>query len=573
MTTEVIQSVGAASREPEDWHAIEWQPVIENVRRLQSRIVKATKEGKWGRVKALQHLLTHSFSGKALAVRRVTENDGKKTAGVDKILWNTPEKKTEAVRSLKKRGYKPLPLRRVYIPKSNGKMRPLGIPTMKDRAMQALYLLALDPIAETNADLNSYGFRKERCCADALAQCHTTLSRKGSAQWVLEGDIKSCFDKISHEWLLANVPMDRTVLRKWLKSGYMDKSAFYETDDGTPQGGIISPVLANIALDGLETKLRELYPKGTVKARKALINLVRYADDFVITGSSKELLETEVKPFVEQFMKERGLELSQEKTVITHIENGFDFLGQNVRKYSGGKVLLTKPSKKNVKTFLAKIRRVLNDNKSAPAGNLIYQLNPMICGWANYHRHAASKTTFQYVRSSIFDALWRWAKRRHAQKSRWWISRKYFATIGNDNWVFNGTVTGSKGQPLPVRLLDIAQMRIQRHTKVKSEANPYDPGWEVYYEQRLGVKMMDNLHRRRTLRHLWLEQNGICPVCDQKITKITGWHSHHIVYRVKGGSDGMTNRVLLHPECHRQVHSQNLSVTKPRPVTGALVKA
>src|SRR6266571_1418868 len=240
---------GAASHAEVNWHTIDWSAVHRTVRRLQARIVKATQEGRWGKVQALQRLLTHSFSGKVLAVRRVTENQGKKTAGVDKEIWDTPDKKIQAVHELKRRGYQPQPLRRVYIPKSDGKtMRPLGIPTMKDRAQQALHLLALDPVVETTADNNSYGFRQQRSCADAMEQCFNTLS-KPNPQWILEGDIKSCFDRISHDWLLAHVPMDRAILRKWLKSGYMEKHVLHETTDGTPQGGIISPALSNCALD------------------------------------------------------------------------------------------------------------------------------------------------------------------------------------------------------------------------------------------------------------------------------------------------------------------------------------
>ena len=355
-------SAGAATHEPAEWHDIDWRTTHENVRRLQARIVKATKEGRWGKVNALQHLLTHSFSGKALAVKRVTENQGKNTPGVDGLTANHHKSKWMLLHELKRHGYHPLPLRRVYIPKSNGKKRPLGIPTIKDRAMQALYLLALDPIAEHLADPNSYGFRKERACADAMQQCHTALSQETAAPWILEGDIKSCFDRISHDWLLAHIPMDKTILRKWLKAGYMDKSVLHETEDGTPQGGIISPVLANLALDGLERKLREKYPhkgKGVRKGREARVHMVRYADDFIITGKTKELLETEVKPLVEAHLRERGLELSEEKTAITYIEDGFDFLGQNVRKFGTQGKCLTKPSKKNVKIFLTGIREVI----------------------------------------------------------------------------------------------------------------------------------------------------------------------------------------------------------------------
>jgi RNA-directed DNA polymerase len=567
MAIEFIQSVDASALVTGDWHATNWQAVSENVRRLQARIVKATKEGKWRKVKALQHLLTHSFSGKALAVRRVTENDGKKTAGVDMVLWDTPEKKMEAVRSLKQRGYKPLPLRRVYIPKSNGKKRPLGIPTMKDRAMQALYLLALDPVAECRADPNSYGFRRERSCADAIEQCFRALARKQNAEWVLEGDIKGCFDNISHDWLLANVPMDKTILQKWLKSGYMEKQSFYRTDDGTPQGGIISPVLANLALDGLEEWLAVhcLDPKTNRKNWGTKVNLVRYADDFIITGSSKELLETKIKPLVEQYMQERGLELSQEKTVITHIEDGFDFLGQNVRKYNGK--LLCKPSKKNVQTFLTKIREVIEENQTATAGFLITQLNPKIRGWANYHSHVVSKRTFSYVDNAIFNALYCWMKRRHPNKNSAWIRKKYFTSRGGDRWVFFGEVPKDDGVKT-VYLVNAFSTPIKRHTKVQGKANPYDPEWEIYFEHRLGVKMENNLRGRRQLSRLWREQQGICPICNQLITKLTGWHNHHILQRVLGGEDKSHNRVLLHPECHRQLHNQNLSVSKPRPSTG-----
>ena len=346
-------------------------------------------------MKVLQRLLTYSYSGKVLAVRRVTENNGKKTPGVDRVIWKTPEDKTKAVHDLRRREYHPQPLRRVYIPKKSDKnaKRPLGIPTMIDRSQQALHLLALDPVVETTADKNSYGFRQQRSCADAIAQCFITLAPAPNTQWILEGDIRACFDKISHDWLLAHVLMDRTILQKWLKSGYMDKHVLHETTEGTPQGGIISPALANCALDGLERLLQEKFPQQkrlkSLGGKTASVNFIRYADDFVITSKSKEILEGEIKPLVEQFLQQRGLELSPKKTVLTHVEKGFDFLGQNVRRYPTGKLLI-KPSKTNVKAFLDGIRQTIRNARGMSAADLIDLLNPKIRGWANYHRHVVS---------------------------------------------------------------------------------------------------------------------------------------------------------------------------------------
>src|SRR3954447_8157780 len=384
---------GAAPERTPDWHSTEWRKVWRTVRRLQARIVKAVAQGRWNKVKALVYLLTSSFSGRALAILRVVNNSGAKTPGVDGILWNTPEAKSAAFGTLRRHGYRPQPLRRVYIPKGDGKVRGLGIPTMTDRAQQALHLLGLDPIAESQADGHSYGFRRERRCADALAQTHVLLSHRHGPEWILEGDIKACFDKISHEWLLTHVPMDRQVLGRWLRAGFLEKHAWFATMEGTPQGGIISPALANWTLDGLQRLLAERFastPKGQGKSK---VHLVRYADDFLITGTSKELLRDQVQPLVAHFLKGRGLELSHEKTRITHIEAGFDFLRQNVRRCPCGKVL-TKPSSQSVKTFLAKVQETIDGSGSLTAGELIRRLNQQIRGWAMYHRYASSKSTF-----------------------------------------------------------------------------------------------------------------------------------------------------------------------------------
>ncbi len=547
---------GAAPDLATDWHSIDWNAACRNVRRLQARIVKAVREGRWGKVRSLVYLLTHSFSGRALAIRRVASNNGAKTPGVDRVLWNTPEAKTAAFHTLRRHGYRPQPLRRVHIPKSNGKTRPLGIPTMTDRAMQALHLLGLDPIEETQADPNSYGFRLNRCCADALQQCHQLLRADG-ATWVLEGDIKSCFDRIDHDWLLTHVPMDRVILRKWLEAGFLEKNVLFATTEGTPQGGIISPALANATLDGLEDLLARHYANATRRKRMFKVHLVRYADDFIITGTSEVLLQHGVQPLVEQFLKERGLELSHEKTRITHGTDGFDFLGQTVRRFASGKVLL-KPSKRNVRTFLSGIREVIAEQGGrGTAGDLIRTLNSKTKGWATYHRHACSKRTFASVDDRIFHGLWRWCRRRHPGKSKKWIKAKYFQRIGDRDWVFTGTLTDGNGRAHPIHLRKASRVRIVRHVKIRGNANPYDPGWELYFEERLSRKMQSNLEGRARIGYLWKRQQGRCPMCGQLLQEDEEKQVHHRVMRCRGGSDRLDNLELLHANCHRQRHSKD----------------
>jgi RNA-directed DNA polymerase len=361
--------------------------------------------------------------------------------------------------------------------------------------------------------------------------------------------------------------MDRAILQKWLKAGYMEKDVFHKTTDGTPQGGIISPALANCALDGLEPVLKGKYPQWarlkSLGGKRAAVNFIRYADDFIVTSKSKELLEGEIKPLIEQFLRERGLELSPKKTVITHVEQGFDFLGQNVRKYPRGK-LLTKPSKKNVKTFLDGIRKTIKAAWAWPAAEVVNELNPKIRGWANYHRHVVSKRIFTRVDYDIFSSLWRWARRRHPKKNQRWIRKKYFAQRGTRNWIFTGEMHDDQGQPFQIRLLSASDTPIRRHVKVKSDANPYDPAYETYFEKREGDHMRETFRGSRFLRFLWSEQRGLCPVCNTKITRLPGWRLHYCVPRVMGGSRSAENRVLLHPECHDRVHRLGLSVSKPR---------
>jgi len=551
-----------------EWHQINWVQCHQNVRRLQARIVKATQEGRRGKVKALQRLLTHSISGKALAVKRVTENQGKRTPGVDKEVWSTPDSKTRAVWSLSRLGYKPLPLRRVYIPKANGKKRPLGIPTMKDRAMQALYLLALEPVAETTADFNSFGFRSERSCHDAIEQCFKALSMKSAAQWVMEGDIKGCFDNIRHDWMNANICTDRGMLRKWLKAGYIEDGKLFPTEAGTPQGGIISPVLANMTLDSLQSLLAKrfhgmnLYGGGKQRWVNPRVNLIRYADDFIITGESKELLENEARPLVEAFLAERGLALSKEKTKITHINDGFDFLGQNIRKYKGK--LLIRPSRKSVLNFQREVKARVEELATATQINVIREVNPIIIGWANYHRHACSGKTFKNIQHWLWQTMWHWAKRRHPLKTAQWVKDKYFHHDGRRDWNFGVWEHGKY-----FYMMNLTDVKIIRHPWNYTNANPFDPKWEEYFEKRLDLKVRNSLVRQRKIVALWREQYGLCPVCRQRIAgivewkEVPDWHCHHIIPKSKGGSDENSNRVLLHPNCHMQVHSQGLTVAKP----------
>ena len=467
---------GAPSTRVIHWKTINWKTVENHVKRLQLRIAKAIKIGRYAKAKALTWLLTHSFLAKLLAIKRVTQNTGKRTPGIDGVIWKTNKQKIDAALKLRRKGYKAQPLRRIYIPKKNGKLRALGIPTMTDRAQQALHLMGLMPIAEILADENSYGFRPKRSTHDAIQQCFTLLCGKGSAQWILEGDIKACFDRISHKWLLEHVMMDKTVLKQWLKAGYMEEKTFQDTEEGTPQGGIASPTLANIALDGLERLILSLAKKKGDK-----IHFVRYADDFICTANSKEILENKVQPAIINFLKERDLELSLEKTKISHIGEGFDFLGFNIRKYKDK--LLIKPSKASVKKFSDGIRETIKKMGNTSTVKLIAQLNSKIRGWANYFRSCVAKKIFNDIDSTIFDSIWRMLKHKHSNKNISWIRNKYFTRIGTRNWCFFCKVKTEKGSKC-YTLIKAAQTKIKRHIKIKGKATPFDENFKDYFIER-----------------------------------------------------------------------------------------
>lgn len=422
------------------WNQIDWKKAEEQVNRLQIRIVKATLEQKWRLVKRLQYLMTNSFYAKALAVKRVITNRGKKTPGIDGELWKSNKEKIDAVRNLDCQTYHAKPLKRVYIEKFGKKeKRPLGIPTMSDRAMQALQLLALEPVAETTADRISFGFRKYRSSEDAREYAFSVLSRKDSPQWILEGDIKNCFDKISHQWMLENIPTNKRIMKEFMRCGYIEKGHLYPTIEGSPQGGVISPTYANMVLDGLEPMILDVYWRSRVKKTFSIkynahkVHVVRFADDFIVTASDKKTLE-EIKPMIEGFLRTRGLILSEEKTVITHINDGFDFLGWNFRKFKGK--LIIKPSHKSMSKITKKVSEIIKKNRTSTQQTLIQKLNEVIVGWANYHHSACAKKCFHTMDHRIWEMLWRWAKRRHPNKGKGWIVNKYWKTHKGRKWTF-----------------------------------------------------------------------------------------------------------------------------------------
>lgn len=474
-----------------NWMSINWTKVKKSVKSLQLRIAKAIMQGKHSKAKALQWMLTHSFYAKLLAVKRVTENSGKRTPGIDGVCWKTPQQKFREALSLVRKNYKALPLRRRYILKKNGKQRPLGIPTMKDRAFQALHLLSLEPISESLADKGSYGFRQKRSTHDAIERCYIHLSRKDSATWVLEGDIKGCFDNINHHWLCQNIPMDKKVLQQWLKAGFVENKQLYPTAQGTPQGGIISPTLANITLDGMEAVIDKAFgikirSDGFRRNNPYKIHLIRYADDFIVTATDKEILENKVKPLIEEFLGQRGLLLSPEKTKITHITKGFDFLGQNIRMFPKGK-LLVRPSKLAIKSVKEKLKDIIVKHRGSQAAVLIRNLNPVITGWANYHRHACSKKTFYLLDRILWRNIWNWARRRHNKLGYRKIVSLIFMSIGNRKWQFFGKFDDGK----TILLRMFGYFHIKRHKLIRGDANPFDVSWDMYFANRLGSKYVN----------------------------------------------------------------------------------
>jgi RNA-directed DNA polymerase len=421
------------------WKCIDWKRVKEVVNNLQSRIASAVKNGNWNTVNKLSRLLTRSYYAKLLAVHKVTTNKGKRTPGIDGIIWSSLADKMRAALQLTNTGYRAKPLTRKYIRKKNGKLRPLSIPTMYDRTMQTLHSLVLGPIESATGDKTSFGFKPYRSTKDAYAYLHICLSKKIAPEWIVEGDIKACFDEINHNWILNNIPMDKRILTEFLKAGYIENYHLFPTEKGTPQGGPISPIIGNMALNGLENALAmRFYSRsdGTIDKshqNKNKVNYVRFADDLVATADSPETAH-EIIDLIQTFLDPRGLKLSEEKTLVTNIKEGFNFLGWQFRKYKGK--LLSKPSKESQTEVIRKISNVISKAKAWDQDRLIRILNPIIRGWSQYHNHAVSSAVFSKLDDTVYNMLVSWAKRRHSNKGLKWIMAKYWHKLGNRRYVF-----------------------------------------------------------------------------------------------------------------------------------------
>lgn len=538
-----------------DWCQVNWQQCWKIVNNLRRRIFRARKLGQWKQLRRLQKLLNKSYANLLLAVRQITQiNSGKKTAGIDKEVVKEPADRVKLVNSWIEDKLAS-PTRRIYIPKPNGKKRPLGIPTVRDRVAQAIVKNSLEPEWEAVFEAHSYGFRPGRSCHDAIAQCFNRYRKGkfGNNKWVLDADIKGFFDNLAHKTILEAIGThpSREIIKQWLKAGYIHQGKLNPTNTGTTQGGVISPLLANIGLHGLHDSILNCNPK---------LGFIRYADDFLITSKSKEELE-QVLPLVKEWMNQRGLEISDEKTKLAHISVGFNYLGYNIRQYNGK--LLIKPQKEKVLTFCKKLGKIIKDHKTVTQEVLIGKLNPVLRGFANYYRNGVSKETFSYISYRLWQYLWMWAKRRHPNKNKIWIKDKYFQVLKGKiqgtsrQWVFACKTEDRRGKEKLLELYDIVGTPIVRHIKVAGTNSPDDHNLLEYWEKRYAGITNKTWAKGSKYYKVAKNQGWKCPVCNQSLSNGEPIHTHHIVPMKDGGTDDTENLVHLHETCHIQVHSKS----------------
>ena len=542
----------------QDWHSIDWYKVNHSIRNIRRRIFKATQVKDWKKVRNLQKLMLNSYYNVLSSVRKTTQdNKGSRTAGVDKVLIKTPKQRFALSQELaKNHSSKALPAKRIYIPKRNGQKRPLGIPAIKDRCLQAMVKNALEPCWEAQFEGISYGFRPGRSTHDAIGKIYLIARPNKTKKWIVDADIKGCFDNIDHDKLLeiiGNFP-HRHLIQAWLKAGYIDKDVFHPQKTGTPQGGIISPLLANIALHGMEEALGVKYNRREESIGKRCV--VRYADDFVIFCKNREDAEA-ARDEINSWLLTRGLSLSKEKTKIVHITEGFDFLGFNIRQYKvkntkTGYKLLIKPSKEFMKKTRSDIREIFLNHNGKKLDALIGKINPVIRGKANYMNKVVSSKAFSDLDHYLFRRQVRYTKRMHPNKPRYWTQAKYWGRFNlkrpNQKWVFGNKETGNY-------MLKFSWTKISRHALVKKRSSPDDPSLIEYWEKRRNKRNKSEAEKlSKKHEYVAYKQGYKCPVCGQSLFNDEPLNLHHIKPKSKGGKDDTNNLVWLHLYCHHKTH-------------------